>query len=76
MVMLQAATAGSEEAQMATRPDRSGHATRKQVDGLAVATLVFGIVGLILGGLSPPALLLGLVASSLGPGSWGEGASD
>lgn len=57
---------------MATRPDSSGHATRKQGNGLAVATLIFGIVGLILGGLSPPALLLGLVAVVLGTGNLGR----
>jgi hypothetical protein len=41
----QAATAGSEEAQMATRPSEDGQATRKQGNGLAVATLGFGIAG-------------------------------
>jgi hypothetical protein len=33
---------------MATRPDSSGQTTRKKGDGFAVATLGFGIVGLIL----------------------------
>jgi hypothetical protein len=47
---------------MATRPGEGGQATRKQSNGRAVATLGFGIAGLILGVLSPPALLLGLVA--------------
>jgi dolichol kinase len=69
----QAATARSEEAWMATRPDNGGQATRKQGNGLAVATLVFGVVGLILGVLSPPALLLGLVAVVLGAGTLGQG---
>jgi hypothetical protein len=58
---------------MATRPDSSGQTTRKQGDGLAVATLGFGIVGLILGVLSPPALLLGFVAVVLGAGNLGRG---
>jgi hypothetical protein len=57
----------------ATRPDNSGPATRKHRNGLAVATLVFGIVGLLLGALSPPALLLGLVAVILGAGILGQG---
>jgi hypothetical protein len=58
---------------MATRPDSSGQTTRKQGDGFAVATLGFGIVGLILGVLSPPALLLGFVAVVLGAGNLGRG---
>jgi hypothetical protein len=58
---------------MATRPDDSGPATRKHGNGLAVATLVFGVVGLLLGALSPPALLLGLVAVILGAGILGQG---
>jgi uncharacterized RDD family membrane protein YckC len=60
---------------MATRPDNGEQATRKQSNGLAVATLAFGIAGLILGVLSPPALLLGLVAVVLGAGNLGRGAS-
>ena len=58
---------------MATRLDNGGQATRKRGNGLAVATLIFGIVGLILGALSPPALLLGLVAVVLGAGTLGQG---
>jgi 1,4-dihydroxy-2-naphthoate octaprenyltransferase len=58
---------------MATRLDNGEQATRKQGNRLAVATLVFGIVGLILGGLSPPVLLLGLVAVVLGAGNLGRG---
>ena len=58
---------------MATRPDNGEQATRKQSNGLAVATLGFGIAGLILGVLSPPALLLGLVAVVLGAGNLGRG---
>jgi hypothetical protein len=51
---------------MATRPGNDQQATRKQGNGLAVATLAFGVVGLLLGVLSPPTLLLGLVAVVLG----------
>jgi hypothetical protein len=59
---------------MATRlDDNGGQTTRKRGNGLAVATLVFGIVGLILGVLSPPALLLGFVAVVLGAGTLGRG---
>jgi hypothetical protein len=58
---------------MATRLDDNGQATRKHGNGLAVATLVFGIVGLTLGVLSPPALLLGFVAVVLGAGTLGQG---
>jgi hypothetical protein len=58
---------------VATRLDDNGPATRKHGNGLAVATLVFGITGLILGVLSPPALLLGLVAVVLGAGTLGQG---
>ena len=58
---------------MATRPDSSGQTTRKQGNGLAGATLGFGIVGLIPGVLSPPALLLGFVAVVLGAGNLGRG---
>jgi dolichol kinase len=57
---------------MATRLDNGGQATRKRGNGLAVATLIFGIVGLLLGALSPPALLLGLVAIVLGAGTLGQ----
>jgi hypothetical protein len=59
---------------MATRPGNGGPATRNRGDGLAVATLGVGLVGLILGVLSPPALLLGFVAVVLGAGTSG-GAS-
>ena len=52
---------------------RTGHPQRG--NRLAVATLAFGVVGLILGVLSPPALLLGFVAVVLGAGTWAEGAS-
>jgi hypothetical protein len=58
---------------MAIRPGNGGQTTRKQGNGLAVITLVVGIVGLILGVLSPPALLLGLVAVVLGAGNLGRG---
>jgi hypothetical protein len=61
---------------MAIRLDDNGSATRKRGNRLAVATLAFGVVGLILGVLSPPALLLGFVAVVLGAGTpWAEGAS-
>ena len=56
---------------MATRLDDNGPATRKRGNRLAVATLAFGVVGLILGVLSPPALLLGFVAVVLGAGTLG-----
>ena len=58
---------------MATRLDDNGPATRKHRNRLAVATLAFGIAGLILGALSPPALLLGFVAVVLGVGTLGRG---
>jgi len=58
---------------MATRLDDNGPATRKRGNRLAVATLAFGVVGLILGVLSPPALLLGFVAVVLGAGTLGRG---
>ena len=51
---------------MATRLDDNGPATRKRGNRLAVATLAFGVVGLILGVLSPPALLLGFAVSEDG----------
>jgi hypothetical protein len=54
---------------------RVSQATRKQGNGFAAAALVFGTVGLIVGVVSPPALLLGLVAVVLGAGTWGKGAS-
>jgi uncharacterized RDD family membrane protein YckC len=57
---------------MATRLDDNGPATRKRGNRLAVATLAFGVVGLILGVLSPPALL-GFVAVVLGAGTLGRG---
>jgi hypothetical protein len=57
---------------MATRLGNGEQATRKQGNGLAVATLAFGVVGLILGVLSPPALLLGLVAVVLGTENLGR----
>jgi hypothetical protein len=56
---------------MAPRPGNDQQATRKQGNARAVATLVFGLVGLLLGVLSPPALLLGLVAVVLGTGNLG-----
>jgi uncharacterized protein YqgC (DUF456 family) len=58
---------------MAIRLDDNGPATRKHGNRLAVATLAFGIVGLILGVLSPPALLLGFVAVVLGAWTLGRG---
>jgi hypothetical protein len=58
---------------MATRLDDNGPATRKRGNRLAVATLAFGVVGLSLGVLSPPALLLGFVAVVLGAGTLGRG---
>jgi hypothetical protein len=54
---------------------RVSQATCKQGNGFAAAALVFGTVGLIVGVVSPPALLLGLVAVVLGAGTWGKGAS-
>jgi hypothetical protein len=57
---------------MATRPGNDQQAARKQGNALAIATLVFGLVGLLLGVLSPPALLLGLVAVVLGTGNLGR----
>jgi hypothetical protein len=59
---------------MATRPGNDRQTTRKQGNGLAVATLGFGIVGLILGVVSPPALLLGFFAVVLEAGNLGRGA--
>jgi hypothetical protein len=58
---------------MAIRPGNDRQASRKQGNGLAVATFIFGLVGLLLGGLSPPALLVGLVAVVLGTGNLGRG---
>jgi hypothetical protein len=60
---------------MATRLDNGGQSTRRRGNRLAVATLVFGVAGLIVGVVSPPALLLGLVAVVLGLEPWGKGAS-
>jgi hypothetical protein len=58
---------------MATRLDNGGQSTRRRGNRLAVATLVFGVAGLIVGVVSPPALLLGLVAVVLGAGTLGQG---
>jgi hypothetical protein len=59
---------------MAIRPGNGGQAARKQGNGIAVGTLVFGILGLLLGILTPPAFLIGLVAVVLG-GTWGGAGS-
>jgi hypothetical protein len=58
---------------MATRPGNGRQAIRKHGNRLAVATFVFGILGLIFGVLGLPALLLGLVAVVLGAGNLTRG---
>jgi hypothetical protein len=61
---------------MATRLDNGGQqATRKRGNGLAVATLIFGIVGLTLGALSRRRCCWASSPSSWGPAPWGNGAS-
>ena len=54
---------------MATRPGNSRQAVPQQ----AVATLVVGILGLLLGVLFPPLFLLGAVAIALAAGNVGRG---
>ena len=70
---MQTATVRSEEAQMATRPRSGRLAAPQQGTRLAVASLVVGILGLLLGVLFPPLFLLGAVAIALGAGSLGRG---
>jgi hypothetical protein len=57
---------------MATRP-RNGQQAAQQGNRLAAATLIFGILGLLLGVLFPPLFLLGAVAVALGAGNVGRG---
>jgi hypothetical protein len=47
---------------MTTRPDSGGRTDRNQGNGLAAATLILGLLGLILGFLVPMAFLIGVVA--------------
>ena len=58
---------------MATRPRSGQQAAPQQGTRLAVASLVFAILGLLLGVLFPPLFLLGAVAIALGAGSLGRG---
>jgi hypothetical protein len=60
---------------MATRPSSGRQAAPQQGTRLAVASLVFAILGLLLGVLFPPLFLLGAVAIALGPGTWGGARS-
>jgi hypothetical protein len=62
----------SEEAQIATRPGY-GRQAAQQGTRLAVATLLFGVLGLLLGVLFPPLFLLGVVSIALGAGNVGRG---
>jgi hypothetical protein len=62
-----------EEAQMATRPGNGQQTAPQQGTRLAVATLVVGVLGLLLGVLFPPLFLLGVVAIALGAGNLGRG---
>jgi hypothetical protein len=59
---------------MATRP-RNGQQAAQQGNRLAVAMLVVGVLGLLLGVLFPPLFLLGAVAIALGAGNVGRGRS-
>ena len=47
---------------MATHPESGGQIARQQGNGLAGATLILSILGLILGFLIPMAFLIGVVA--------------
>jgi hypothetical protein len=58
---------------MATRPSSGRPVASQQGKMLAVATLVFAILGLLLGVLFPPLFLLGAVAIALGAGNLGRG---
>jgi hypothetical protein len=58
---------------MATRPSSGRQAAPQQGTRLAVASLVFAILGLLLGVLFPPLFLLGAVAIALGAGNVGRG---
>jgi hypothetical protein len=58
---------------MATRPDNGQQTAPQQGTRLAVATLVIGVLGLLLGVLFPPLFLLGVVAIALGAGNVGRG---
>jgi hypothetical protein len=58
---------------MATRPSHGRPAATQQGNRLAVATLIFGSLGLLLGVLFPPLFLLGAVAIALGAGNLGRG---
>jgi hypothetical protein len=58
---------------MATRPGSGRQAAPQQGTRLAVASLAFAILGLLLGVLFPPVFLLGAVAIALGAGNLGRG---
>ena len=58
---------------MATRPRSGRLAAPQQGTRLAVASLVFAILGLLLGVLFPPLFLLGAVGIALGAGNLGRG---
>ena len=58
---------------MATRPGNGRQAAAQQGTRLAVASLVFAILGLLLGVVFPPLFLLGAVAMALGGGNLGRG---
>ena len=50
------------ESKMATHPESGGQIARQQGNGLAGATLILSVLGLILGFLIPMAFLIGVVA--------------
>jgi hypothetical protein len=58
---------------MATRPRSGRQAAPQQGTRLAAASLVFAILGLLLGVLFPPLFLLGAVAIAFGVGNLGRG---
>jgi len=58
---------------MATRPGNGQQTAPQQGTKLAMATLVVGVLGLLLGVLFPPLFLLGVVAIALGAGNLGRG---
>jgi hypothetical protein len=58
---------------MATRPSSGLPAAPQKGTRLAVASLIFAILGLVLGVLFPPLFLLGAVAIALGAGNLGRG---